>query len=38
MTATSNALNSGDGLQIVAPGGEHRAEFTVAVTDYADSR
>jgi aldose 1-epimerase len=33
MTATSNALNSGDGLQIVPPGGEHRAEFTVAIAD-----
>jgi aldose 1-epimerase len=33
MTATANALNSGDGLRIVAPGGEHRSEFTVAVTD-----
>jgi galactose mutarotase-like enzyme len=32
MTATGNALNSGDGLQIVAPGAEHRAEFTVAIT------
>ena len=32
MTATSNALNSSDGLQILAPGGEHRAEFTVAIT------
>ena len=32
MTATSNALNSGDGLHILAPGGEHRAEFTVAIT------
>jgi galactose mutarotase-like enzyme len=32
MTATSNALNSGDGLLILAPGGEHRAEFTVAIT------
>jgi galactose mutarotase-like enzyme len=30
MTATTNALNSGDGLRIVPPGGEHRAEFTVA--------
>jgi galactose mutarotase-like enzyme len=32
MTATSNALNSGDGLQILAPGREHRAEFTVAIS------
>ncbi|MBV9197841.1 MAG: aldose 1-epimerase, partial [Solirubrobacterales bacterium] len=31
MTATSDALNSGDGLQIVTPGGEHRAEFAVAI-------
>ena len=32
MTATTNALNSGDGLRIVPPGGEHRAEFTVTLT------
>jgi galactose mutarotase-like enzyme len=31
MTATSNALNSGDGLQILAPGGEHQAKFTIAI-------
>ena len=31
MTATTDALNSGDGLRIVPPGEEHRAEFTVAV-------
>jgi aldose 1-epimerase len=31
MTAASNALNSGDGLRIIAPGGEHRSEFTVAI-------
>jgi aldose 1-epimerase len=31
MTATAAALNTGDGLTIVAPGEEHRAEFTVAV-------
>lgn len=31
MTATADALNSGDGLRIVTPGGEHRSEFTVTV-------
>jgi aldose 1-epimerase len=31
MTAATNALGSGDGLRIVDPGGEHRAEFTVAL-------
>jgi galactose mutarotase-like enzyme len=31
MTAPANALISGDGLPIVPPGGEHRAEFTVSV-------
>jgi aldose 1-epimerase len=31
MTATTDALNSGDGLRIVAPGGAHRAEFTVTL-------
>ena len=31
MTATTDALNSGDGLRIVPPGAEHRAEFTVTV-------
>jgi aldose 1-epimerase len=31
MTATTNALNSGDGLRILPPGGEHRAEFTVSL-------
>ena len=30
MTATSDALNTGDGLRIVPPGEEHRVEFTVA--------
>jgi aldose 1-epimerase len=33
MTAPTNALISGDGLTVVAPGGEHRAAFTVAMTD-----
>ena len=32
MTAATNALNSGDGLRIVAPGAEHRAKFTVTLT------
>jgi aldose 1-epimerase len=31
MTSTTNALNSGDGLRIVPPGGDHRAEFTVTL-------
>ena len=31
MTAPTNALVSGDGLRLVAPGGEHRAEFAVRV-------
>lgn len=29
MTAPTNALVSGDGLQVVAPGEEHRAEFAI---------
>ena len=33
MTAATNALNSGDGLRILAPGAEHRAEFTVTVAE-----
>jgi aldose 1-epimerase len=33
MTATTDALNSGDGLRIVPPGGEHRAEFTVTLAE-----
>jgi aldose 1-epimerase len=33
MTAPSDALNSGDGLRIVAPGDEHHAEFTVAFAE-----
>ena len=33
MTAPTNALVSGDGLTLVAPGGEHRAAFSVTVTD-----
>jgi galactose mutarotase-like enzyme len=32
MTAPCDALNSGDGLRIVPPGGERRAEFSVTVT------
>jgi aldose 1-epimerase len=31
MTAATNALNSGDGLRIVAPGAEHRGEFNVTL-------
>jgi aldose 1-epimerase len=33
MTAPTNALVSGDGLRLVEPGGEHRAAFSVTVTD-----
>jgi aldose 1-epimerase len=32
MTAPTNALRSGDGLVVVAPGEEYRAEFTVSVS------
>ena len=32
MTAPTDALNSGTGLTVVAPGGEYRARFSVAVT------
>ncbi len=31
MTAPANALCSGDGLQIVEPGEEYRAEFAIRV-------
>ncbi len=31
MTAPTNALNSGDGLQIVAPGDSYRAEFKIGL-------
>ena len=33
MTAATDALNSGDGLTILAPGQEHRAEFAVSIHD-----
>ena len=32
MTAAANALNSGDGLTILAPGESHRAAFRIAVS------
>ncbi|MGP0047457.1 MAG: aldose 1-epimerase [Solirubrobacteraceae bacterium] len=32
MTAPTDALNSGDGLILVAPGGQHRATFTVTAS------
>ena len=32
MTAPTNAINSGDGLRLVAPGGHHRAAFRIAVS------
>ena len=38
MTAASAALNSGDGLRILPAGGEHRAEFAVAVTSDTPGR
>jgi aldose 1-epimerase len=38
MTATSAALNTGDGLRIVAAGGEHRAEFAIAITGHVAGR
>ena len=38
MTATGDALNTGDGLRIVAPGREYRAEFTVAIANTSPSR
>lgn len=38
MTAASAALNSGDGLRIIPVGGEHRAEFAIAVTNNAPGR
>ena len=31
MTAPTNALNSGNGLALVAPGAEYRAAFSVAI-------
>jgi aldose 1-epimerase len=33
MTAPANALCSGDGLQLVAPGEEYRAEFAIRVSE-----
>jgi aldose 1-epimerase len=38
MTAASAALNSGDGLRIIAAGEEHRAEFAIAVTSRRSQR
>jgi aldose 1-epimerase len=38
MTASSDALNTGDGLRILAPGAEHRAEFAVTVADGSPNR
>ncbi len=35
MTAPTDALRSGDGLTVLAPGHEHRAAFTIAVTNAA---
>jgi hypothetical protein len=32
MTAPGNALNSGDGLHVVAPGDEYRAAFRLRVS------
>jgi galactose mutarotase-like enzyme len=33
MTAPANALRSGAGLRLLAPGERHRASFTVSVSD-----
>lgn len=33
MTAASDALNSGDGLEILTPGKERRAEFAISILD-----
>jgi aldose 1-epimerase len=33
MTAPANALRSGDGLELLSPGSEHSAKFTIAVTE-----
>jgi galactose mutarotase-like enzyme len=33
MTAPANSLRSGDGLRVLAPGGAHRAVFSVAVEE-----
>jgi hypothetical protein len=38
MTAASDALNSGDGLRILAPGEECRAEFALSIADRAADR
>ena len=38
MTATSDALNTGDGLRVVAPGQQHVAEFAVAITGSSSAR
>ena len=32
MTAPANALRSGDGLEVLAPGSEHSAKFTIVVS------
>ncbi len=33
MTAPTDALNSGEGLEVLEPGGSHRAEFRISVSD-----
>jgi len=38
MTAASAALNSGDGLRIIADGGRHRAEFAISITNDGPDR
>ena len=35
MTAPANALNSGDGLHVIAPGEDYRTSFRVRVSDGA---
>jgi galactose mutarotase-like enzyme len=33
MTAAANALNSGDGLHVIAPGEDYRTGFRIRVSD-----
>jgi aldose 1-epimerase len=37
MTAPTNALRSGDGLQLLTPGGRYRASFSISVQDLPPS-
>jgi hypothetical protein len=38
MTAPTNALVSGDGLQLVGPGEEYRAEFSIRLSPGTETR